>query len=61
MRSKRPTLAQKKLMKRWRLNPEEWMVQRALPYETKITHRSTCAAKTIPEGQRGRREYQEAI
>lgn len=44
----RPTRAQKKLIRSWGLNPENWYVERATGTETVIVHRYSGETKTIP-------------
>jgi hypothetical protein len=61
MRSKRPTRAQKIIIKRWHLNPENWLVKKETPYEMTIVHKHTEAIRIIPEGNKGKKEFQEAI
>ena len=36
---KKPTREQKMLMKQWRLNPENWLVERDTPEKMVIVHR----------------------
>ena len=54
MRSKRPTLSQKKLIRKRHLDSKEWLVKRASPYTLEITHRYTSNTRVIPEGYKGR-------
>jgi hypothetical protein len=61
MRSKRPTRAQKIIIKRWHLNPENWRVVKALPNELILEHKHTGTLKMVPEGNQGKQEEQEAI
>jgi hypothetical protein len=61
MRSKRPTRAQKIIIKRWHLNPENWRVVNALPNELILEHKHTSTLKAIPEGSNGKQEELEAI
>lgn len=49
---KRPTVAQKKLMKEWRLNPDNWLVVKATSTETVFVNRWSGKTKTIPVGGR---------
>lgn len=43
----RPTRAQKQLMKRWGLIPENWHIERDTPCEMVVVHRITGQTKTI--------------
>ena len=45
---KKPTRAQKQLIRRWGLNPENWQVERATSEETVIVHRYSGETRTIP-------------
>lgn len=35
----KPTVAQRKLMEKWKLNPANWMVERDTPTEMVLVHR----------------------
>ena len=48
---KKPTRSQKLLIKQWRLNPENWMVERDTPDQMVLVHRySDKTRKIIPKG-----------
>lgn len=48
---KKPTLAQKKLMVKWRLDPTMWLVVKDTPVRMEIVHRlSDKTRKTIQKG-----------
>lgn len=47
MRGKRPTLAQKKLLKAKGLNPDNWLVISDEQYRLIIMHRQSLKQKTI--------------
>lgn len=36
---RKPTVQQKKLMEKWKLNPADWMVERDTPEEMRLVHR----------------------
>ena len=47
---KNPTVAQKKLMVKWRLGPTMWLVVKDTPVRMEIVHRlSDKTRKTIPK------------
>ena len=47
---KKPTVAQKKLMVKWRLDPTMWLVVKDTPVRMEIVHRlSDKTMKTIPK------------
>ena len=47
---KKPTVAQKKLMVKWRLDPTMWFVVKDMPDRMDIVHRlSDKTRKTIPK------------
>ena len=47
---KRPTVAQKKLMVKWRLDPTMWLVVKDTPVRMEIVHRlSDKTRNTIPK------------
>jgi len=48
MRGKKPTLRQKKAMQALRLNPDNWLVEKAPPGELHLIHRFTGTRKVIP-------------
>ena len=48
---KRPTVAQKRLMEKWRLNPADWLVSKDTPEKILLVHRhSDKTTKTLPKG-----------
>jgi len=47
---KAPTVAQKKLLKQWRLKPEDWLIERDTPEQMVIIHRFGNAVRVIPRG-----------
>ncbi len=47
---KRPTRAQKTLMKKWHLNYENWLVVKDTSTEMLIEHRATGKTRTIKKG-----------
>ena len=52
---KNPTREQKKLIRKWRLNPDNWFVERDTPTELRLVHRhSDTTRRTILKG--GERE-----
>ena len=46
---KRPTTAQRKLMQKWKNQPENWLVVKDTPREMVIVHRLSGQQKTIPK------------
>ena len=51
---KKPTVAQMKLMVKWRLNPENWLVVKDTSTEMVLVHRHFDKnTRTIPKGVRG--------
>ena len=55
---KRPTVQQRKLMTKWKLNSEDWLVVKDEPTQMTLVHRHfDNRTKTIPKGVRedGRR------
>ena len=50
---KNPTVAQKKLMVKWRLDPTMWLVTKDTPTEMHLVHRHfDNTKKIIPKGVR---------
>lgn len=48
---KRPTVAQKRLMAEWHLNPADWLVSKDTPEKILLVHRhSDKTTKTLPKG-----------
>lgn len=45
----RPTRVQKRLLREWGLNWENWLVERDTPDEMVVVHRISGLAKTIPK------------
>lgn len=45
----RPTRAQKKLMRKWGIIPENWLVEHDTPREMVVVHRVTEQTKIIPK------------
>jgi hypothetical protein len=56
MRSRRPTRAQKIIIKRWHLNPENWRIVKELSNAMIIEHKHTGTQKMIPESRYGKQE-----
>ncbi|WP_206460396.1 DUF6906 family protein [Anaerovorax sp. IOR16] len=50
MHGKKPTLKQKKLIAKWKLNPLNWLVLKNESDKLTISHRHTGRKRTIPEG-----------
>lgn len=46
---KNPTREQKKLLKQWRLNVENWLVCKDTPEAMVIVHRFSGSSRTIPK------------
>lgn len=50
---KRPTVAQRKLMQKWKLNSEDWLVVKDEPSKMTLVHRHfDKKTKIIPKGVR---------
>lgn len=50
---KKPTVAQKKLMVKWKLDPTMWFVVKDMPTEMHLVHRHfDYKTKVIPKGAR---------
>lgn len=47
---KRPTRRQKILLKKWRLNPANWLVTTCTNEYMVVVHRHTDTVRRIPEG-----------
>jgi hypothetical protein len=48
---KKPTVAQKKLMVRWKLDPDVWLVVKDTPEKMELCHRmSEKTRRVIPKG-----------
>ena len=45
---KKPTVAQKKIIAQWHLNPKDWLVSKNTIYEMVVVHRHTGAARKLP-------------
>lgn len=49
---KKPSRSQKKLMAKWKLNPEDWLVCKDTPEAMELVHRHFPAiTRTIPKGE----------
>lgn len=48
MRGKKPTMKQKLAMQAVRLNPDNWLVEKAPPGELHLVHRYTGTMRIIP-------------
>ena len=46
---KKPTVEQTKLLKKWRLNPENWLVVKNQPEQMVIVHRFGNGQRIIPK------------
>lgn len=49
---RRPTREQRKLMQKWKMNSEDWLVERETPHELVLIHRHFDKTKIIPKGVR---------
>ena len=50
---KKPTVAQRKLMQKWKVNSEDWLVERETITELVLIHRHfDNKTKIIPKGER---------
>ena len=50
---KKPTVAQRKLMQKWKLKSEDWLVTKDTPDRMELVHRySDRTTKTIHKGER---------
>lgn len=50
---KKPTVAQRKLMQKWKLNSEDWLVAKDEPSKMTLVHRHfDKKTKIIPKGVR---------
>jgi hypothetical protein len=48
---KKPTVAQRKLMQKWKLDPANWLVVKDTPNEMVLVHRhSDSTTRTIQKG-----------
>lgn len=50
MRGRKPTRAEKILIKKWHLNPDNWFVVSSTHAELKIIQKFTDKIRVIPEG-----------
>ena len=46
---KKPTAAQRKLMIKWKLNPQDWLVSKDTSDRMLLVHRHFDKTKTIPK------------
>lgn len=46
---KKPTVAQKKMLKAWHLNPEDWLIVKKEADKITIVHRYTDKVRYIPQ------------
>lgn len=49
---KRPTREQRKLMQKWKVNCQDWLVERETIHELVLVHRHLDKIKVIPKGVR---------
>lgn len=50
---KKPTVAQRKLMQKWKVDPAVWLVTKDTPERMELVHRySDRTTKTIHKGER---------
>lgn len=48
---KRPTREQRKLMEKWKLKPEDWLITKNTPERMELVHRhSDRTTRIIPKG-----------
>lgn len=47
---KKPTVEQKKLLKKWKLDPEVWLIVKNEPQRMEIVHRYGNTRRVIPRG-----------
>lgn len=45
----KPTRNQKLFLKKWKLNPADWLVERETPSEMVLIHRHFDTKKTLPK------------
>lgn len=50
MHGKRPTLAQRKLIEKFKLNSDNWLIQKDTPEFMQIVHRHSDTVRRIPKG-----------
>ena len=48
----KPTRTQRKLMEKWKVNAQDWLVERETPTELVLRHRHFDKTKIIPKGVR---------
>lgn len=53
---RKPTRKQQEIIKRWHLNPHNWLVCMAMPKEMHLEHRHTGSRRLLPEGMNGKQE-----
>lgn len=46
---KKPTVSQKKMLKAWHLNPDDWLIAKKEADKITIIHRYTNAVRYIPQ------------
>ena len=49
----KPTREQRKLMEKWKVNTQDWLVERETNNELVLIHRNFNTKKIIPKGVRG--------
>ena len=49
---KNPTMEQKKLMTKWHMNCENWLVVKDTPEEMLVMHRDSGRTRSIPKRRR---------
>ena len=50
---RKPTREQRKLMQKWKVNTQDWLVERETPTELVLIHRNfDCKTKILPKGVR---------
>jgi hypothetical protein len=49
---KKPTVSQRKMMQKWKLKPEDWLVVKDKPDQMELVHRySDKTKRVIPKGE----------
>ena len=49
---KKPTREQRKLLQKWKVNAQDWLVSKDTPTEMVLVHRHFDRTKIIPKGVR---------